>query len=533
VHAQIVRAQVRAAERAQVARLASVFDHTPVGVATLHGPQHVFEFANREYLGMVGHRDIIGKPVREALPEVAGQGLIELLDQVYASGAPHVGRSLRLLLDRGGPDPEETFFDFVYQPLLEDGVVVGITAVCFEVTELAKARREAELANRAKDEFLAMLGHELRNPLAPILTALQLMELRGITGGERERRIIERQVKHVVRLVDDLLDVSRMTRGMVQLHKQPLDVSDVVAKAIEISAPAIESRRHRLLVDVASGLTVQADAARLAQVFANLLNNAAKYTDPGGTISVAARSVGAEIEVTVSDNGSGIAPEMLPRVFELFAQEQQDSQRAKGGLGIGLAIVRSLVQAHGGSVSAASTGHGHGATFTVVLPAAAAAAHVGVAPREAIPVRQRPGGRRVLLVDDNEDAAALLAESLNALGHEVAVAHDGPTALGAAQSFHPDVALLDIGLPVMDGFELADRLRNDCGPRHLTLIAVTGYAQELDRRRSAEKGFDEHLAKPIDIHKLDAIIRAARQAGREDPIRQSRATPDASYPDQR
>jgi signal transduction histidine kinase len=508
VHAQVVRAQVRDAERAQVARLASVFDHTPVGVATLHGPQHVFDFANREYLGMVGHRDIVGKSVREALPELTGQGLFELLDQVYASGTPHVGRSVKVLLDRGGASPVETFFDFVYQPLFEDDRATGIAIVCFEVTELAKARREAELASRAKDEFLAMLGHELRNPLAPILTALQLMDLRGITGAERERRIIERQVKHVVRLVDDLLDVSRITRGMVQLHKQPVELSDVVAKAIEIAEPAIEDRRHTLVVDVAAGLTIDADAARFAQVFANLLNNAAKYTDPGGTIRISARLAGAQVEVAVSDNGIGIAPGMLPHVFELFAQERQDVQRAKGGLGIGLAIVRSLVQAHGGSVDASSAGHGRGATFRVTLPAAAAPTGTSRTPPPAKRTALRTG-HRVLLVDDNQDAAALLADSLRALAYDVVVAHDGPAALAAARTFHPDVALLDIGLPVMDGFELADRLRRECGLDRLTLIAVTGYAQELDRRRSAASGFDEHLAKPIDVHELDAVIRRA------------------------
>jgi len=508
VQAQIVRSKMRSLEEAHAARLTSIFEHTPVGVAILRGPAHVFEFANREYLAMIGHRPVIGQPVRDALPELEGQGLFELLDAVYRSGQPHVGRSAQVMLDRGGAQPEETFFDFVYQPLTEDDRVTGIAVVCFEVTALAKARRDAELANRAKDEFLAMLGHELRNPLAPILTALQLMNLRGITGADRERQIIERQVKHVVRLVDDLLDVSRITRGIVQLRKERLRLPDVIAKAIEIASPSIEDRRHTLQVDLAGGLEVDGDAARLAQVFANLLNNAAKYTDPAGAIRVKTERVGDTVQVHIADNGRGIAPEMLPRVFDLFVQERQDLGRAQGGLGIGLAIVRSLVDAHGGTVRAQSPGKGRGATFTVTLPLAVLAAPVRAVDPATATVAALPGSR-ILLVDDNQDAATLLADALRALGHEVVVAHDGPAALAAVANYHPQVALLDLGLPVMDGFELADRLRGESGLSDVTLIAVTGYAQEVDRRRTAASAFDLHLAKPIDVHQLDGFIRAS------------------------
>src|SRR3954470_8775125 len=321
---------------------------------------------------MIGKRPIRGKPIRDALPELAGQGLFELLDDVYTSGRPHVGRSLRVLLDKGGSQPDETFFDFVYQPLFENAQVSGIAVVCFEVTELAKSRRAAEGANRAKDEFLAMLGHELRNPLAPILTALQLMNLRGQIGAERERKIIERQVKHVVGLVDDLLDVSRITRGKVELRREYVDLTDVIAKAIEMASPAIEERRHTLDVAVPRGVGTDGDPARLAQVFGNLLTNAAKYTDAGGAIRITAARDGEDVVVRVSDTGRGIAPDMLPHIFDLFVQEPQGSHRREGGLGIGLAIVRSLVEAHGGSVTATSDGQGAGSTFTVRLPAATA-----------------------------------------------------------------------------------------------------------------------------------------------------------------
>jgi CheY-like chemotaxis protein/two-component sensor histidine kinase len=332
------------------------------------------------------------------------------------------------------------------------------------------------------------------------------MKLRGVTGADRERLIIERQVMHVVGLVNDLLDVSRITRGNVQLRQERLELADVIAKAIEIASPAIDERRHTLHVDVAPGLAIDGDAARLAQVFANLFNNAAKYTDPQGTIRVSARRESAGIVIRVSDTGNGIAPETLPRVFDLFVQERQALERAQGGLGIGLAIVRSLVQIHGGTVQAESPGKGKGSTFTVTLPAADPTRQAAVAAEA--PTRVAAAGHRLLLVDDNEDAAMLLADSLRALGHHVEVAHDGPSALTVVEVFKPGVALLDLGLPVMDGFELGERLRADPGLQGLVLIAVTGYAQELDRRRSAASGFDAHMAKPIDVHELDKLIRA-------------------------
>jgi signal transduction histidine kinase/DNA-binding response OmpR family regulator len=513
VQAQVLRAKVRSVEEAHARRLVAIFKHAPVGVAILTGPMHVFEYVNEAYSAMVAKRAVRGKPVREALPELEGQGVYELLDDVYDSGRPYVGRSQRLMLDRGGREPGEVFFDFVYQPLFEGTDVSGIAVVCFEVTELAKARRAAESANRAKDEFLAMLGHELRNPLSPILTALQLMNLRGLRGAERERSIIERQVKHVVGLVDDLLDVSRITRGKVQLRREYVELADVIAKAIEMASPAIEERRHSVHVDVPRGLGTDGDSTRLAQVFGNLLTNAAKYTNHGGAIRVSAAREENELVVRVSDTGQGIAPEMLPHIFDLFVQERQDSHRAQGGLGIGLAIVRSLVEAHAGSVAATSAGKGAGATFTVRLPAVASTRGPSDPARLVSPVAANAGSR-VLLVDDNEQGAELLADSLRALGYTVDVAFDGPTALQKAREFAPDVALLDLGLPVMDGFELAERLRADCGLNHVPFIAITGYAQEVDRQRTNSSGFLGHLAKPVDVHVLDQVIGEVRAATR-------------------
>jgi signal transduction histidine kinase len=503
VDAQLVRSKLRSLEEAHAVQLAEVFSHAPVGVAILRGPEHVFEFANQRYLELVGGRLLLGKPIREALPELEGQGIYELLERVYRTGEPHVGRSVRVLIGRGGAAPEETFFDFTYQALLDaKGRSKGITVVAVDVTALTLARRQAEAANRSKDEFLAMLGHELRNPLAPILTGLQLMELRGVKGADRERTVIQRQVKHLMTLVDDLLDVSRIARGKVQLKRERSDLADVAARAIEMVSPAVDDRRHTLTVDVPRGLIVHADTARLAQVLANLLSNSAKYTDPRGHIRISAQAQGAFACVKVSDNGRGIDPLMLPRVFELFSQERQEIDRSQGGLGLGLAIVKSLIEAHGGSVQAYSEGKGLGAEFVVQIPLAEQRAEEVTPLPAKVQVAAGAGGLRILIVDDNADAAELLGEWLCTLGYTTRIAFDGPRAIELAAQFQPQVALLDLGLPVMDGFEVGRVLKEMRGLGDIALIAVTGYGQELDRQRTRAAGFEEHLVKPIDLEWL-------------------------------
>ena len=356
-----------------------------------------------------------------------------------------------------------------------------------------------------------MLGHELRNPLAPMLTALQLMRLRGGAELERERQVLERQTRHLVRLVDDLMDVSRITRGKVELRRQLVEIASVVARAIEIASPLIEQRAQHLEVAVPpQGMLVDADPARLAQVLANLLTNAAKYTPSGGRVEVSATRQGSQIELRVRDDGIGIAPELLPRIFDLFVQGERSSDRSSGGLGLGLAIVKSLVQLHAGQVSAQSEGLGRGTTFVVLLPAAAAR-RLALVPEEAAPQRTDAPSLRVLVVDDNVDAADMLGEILRELGHEVRVAHDGPAALVAASDFEPHLALLDIGLPVMDGYELAERLRDLPGRAGLRLIALTGFGQESDRARALEAGFHEHFVKPVDIDQLASALRPVRR----------------------
>jgi signal transduction histidine kinase/ActR/RegA family two-component response regulator len=375
--------------------------------------------------------------------------------------------------------------------------------------ELSDAIRQRDEADRRKDEFLAMLGHELRNPLAPIMTALQLMDLRGDATAERERNIIKRQARHLTALVDDLLDISRVTRGKIALKKQCLEVTEVVAKAIESASPLLEQRRHDLHVAIPRNLYVDADPMRIGQVIGNLLTNAAKYTETGGHIGLQARREAGEVVIEVSDDGIGIPPEVLPTLFDPFAQGPRSMDRGEGGLGLGLALVKTLTQLHGGSVAVHSS-PGHGSTFAVRLPAHGGAGALATGSERPVATLQPPHGRtglRVLVVDDNVDAAGMLAEVLEELGHEVEVAYDGPQALEIAQRFRPTTALLDIGLPVMDGYELAGRLQTllDPPPR---LAAVTGYGQESDRERARLAGFDAHFVKPVNLTALVEYVAA-------------------------
>jgi len=358
-------------------------------------------------------------------------------------------------------------------------------------------------AERRRAQFIAMLGHELRNPLAPILTSLELMDLQGSDIFQAEREIIARQVRHLSRLVDDLLEVSHLTLGKLHLSRSHESIQSILSQALELISPLLAQRQHQLRVDVAPGLGVFGDSQRLAEVFANLLMNAVRYTPEGGCIAVEAAADRDQVRVSVRDNGVGIRPEILPRIFDLFVQEQQDLDRAQGGLGLGLAIVRSLVSLHGGSVEARSEGYMKGSEFIVRLPAADLPLRHEPPPPET--PRKRDGCRRqVLVVDDNQDAAESLAGALSMLGYSVEIAHDGASALQKVHEFAPDVALLDIGLPVMDGYELAKKIRERGLP--IRLLALTGYGQPRDRERSAAAGFDLHLVKPIDLALLQGAI---------------------------
>lgn len=362
--------------------------------------------------------------------------------------------------------------------------------------EWALARIE-ELT-RAHDEMLALLGHELRNPLAPIVAALELIRLRNGGQLDRELEVVERHVLHLRHLVGDLLDVARLARGSVALHRQSVPLDRAVRQAVEACEHVLEARSHALAIDIAPALRVDADRVRLVQVLTNLLGNAAKFTPPGGSVAVRAVEDGGAALVTVIDNGRGIAPELLPRLFEMFVQGKQ--RFAEGGLGLGLAIVRNLVELHGGSVTAASEGEGRGTQVTVRWPIATATAEPAVLPTAV--------GRslRVLVVDDNADAAETLADMLRLIGHEVAVAYSGPSALAVAQTTTPQVALVDIGMPVMDGYEVAARLRMIPELARVLLIALTGFGTGRDRERAHAAGFDHHLVKPLDPEQLARLL---------------------------
>jgi signal transduction histidine kinase len=371
--------------------------------------------------------------------------------------------------------------------------------------EATDSRAEAERANRAKDEFLAMLGHELRNPLAPMLTALHLMKLRAPGAMDRERQILERQLQHVVALVDDLLDVSRITSGKIELAREPVDLSDTLVKALEITLPLLEQRRHEVITDVPKASFVTGDPVRLAQVLSNLIANAAKYTEPGGRVQIRGWREDDRMIVEVEDDGVGISPELLPRVFERFAQGSQSIDRAQGGLGLGLTIVRSVVELHGGRASARSDGPGRGSTFRVELPALDPAGVTDTTASE--PPRDTPSSRMtILVVDDNQDARELLEEALALSGYDVHTAADPASAIERAEKLKPAVALLDIGLPVMDGYELARRLRAIEGLSGLRLVAITGYGQPGDKDRAREAGFDEHLVKPVSLEAVRRVL---------------------------
>jgi signal transduction histidine kinase/ActR/RegA family two-component response regulator len=370
---------------------------------------------------------------------------------------------------------------------------------------------ERERAARAKDEFLAMLGHELRNPLSPIVTALHVIKMRAGDQFLREQEIIERQLAHLTRLVDDLLDISRLTRGKVALKLEPLQLGEVVAEAVESVAGYIAERRHALTVDVADGLVVRADLTRLTQVLQNLLVNAAKYTDPGGRIELTVRRRGDEVQISVRDNGIGIEAGLLPKVFDLFTQSTMLLDRAKGGLGIGLALVKSLVGMHGGRVTATSDGPGHGSEFLVWLPVGSDSrddAGSAGAPRlevlRPVVAEETP---QILLVDDNCDAVQSLAQLLAAVGYEVAVAGDAIEALSLLEKSVPRVAILDIGLPGMNGYELAGCIRRRLDGRTPALVALTGYGQEVDRECARQAGFGHHIVKPVEPETLLRLLQ--------------------------
>jgi PAS domain S-box-containing protein len=453
--------------------------------------------------------ECVGRKVTELIPPEYHGHMNAAFQRKLAGEASPTVYELELICKDGHRVPLEISSRLI----LRDGRPVGVQGIARDITERRHAEQERREADRRKDEFLAMLAHELRNPLAPLRNALHLFELPDLDPAETKelRAMMQRQVEYLIRLVDDLLDVSRIMRGKIELRKEPLELAEIVARAVETVRPGLDVRGHALTIALPPDpVRLEGDLVRLSQVLANLLNNAIKYTEPGGRIVFSAACERDEVVVRVRDTGSGIPQEMLPRVFDAFVQVAGTVARSQGGLGIGLTLVRRLVELHGGSVSAHSEGPGKGSEFVVRLPLLDF--HISGKSEGDCPKRQskidNPKSRRVLVVDDSADAALSLAKLLRQRGHEVRVAHDGPSALAAARGDPPEVAFLDIGLPGMDGCELARRLRQEPRLRGALLVALTGWGQEEDRQRTRAAGFDHHLTKPADPEALHRLLTA-------------------------
>jgi PAS domain S-box-containing protein len=461
--------------------------------------------------------------------DLAGARLGSLLPQTDPHNRRYLGNFIRSGYRLSGAESHEVDMDGNPKVFLnnlvgvvEDGQLVRVWGTQLDITErkqleeeLRRRADELAAADRRKDQFLAMLAHELRNPLAPIRNAVELMHQVETSdpGFQQSREMVERQVRHLARLVDDLLDVSRITHGSIRLRKEAVDLGMVAERAVEATRSLIDSRGHQFLLELPdSPVRLEADPARLEQIMANLLNNAAKYTMPGGRIGLSVGIQDHEAVIRVRDTGIGVPPDVLERVFEPFVQSEGTLARTEGGLGVGLTLVRSLAEMHGGSVEAHSPGLGQGSEFVVRLPVGSPAPTVAApGPQAAAAAPARP--LRVLVVEDNLDAAESMAGLLNLWGHRVRVVHDGRSALEAARAEQPDAVLLDIGLPGLDGYEVARRLRRDLGMRQSVLVAMTGYGQPEDRRRSRESGIDHHFVKPVEPSLLRELLAGVQPVG--------------------
>jgi signal transduction histidine kinase/CheY-like chemotaxis protein len=491
---------------AETKSFAQLFEQAPSFMAVLRGPEHRIELANPGYMRLIGHREVLGKRVIEALPESVAQGYLKLLDQVYSSGKAYAASGARYTVQVAPNGPiVERYLDFVYQPITDaDGSVSGIFVEGFDTTSRKLADMALQDANRRKDEFLAMLAHELRNPLAPIRNAAEILARTIPAEAETHAVVsmIRRQADQLTRLVDDLLDVSRISQGRIDLRHETLNVAALIEQAFETVGPLFHDKRQDVsLAPSYEPLYVIGDVTRLVQSLVNVLTNAAKYTDRGGTIRIQTRSSADDVFIEVTDNGCGISAELMPQIFELFVQGDRTLDRSQGGLGIGLAVVKKLIEMHGGQISARSEGLGWGSTFELRLPRASAPVSV-----DPVTTRSSSSTRRVMIVDDNVDAADSLALLLSIEGHETACVYSAAAALQRVSAFAPDVVLLDIGLPDTDGYEVARRMRDLPGCAAITLVALTGYGQPEDRERALAAGFEAHLVKPVDLAALAQML---------------------------
>jgi len=487
----------------------------PVGAAVMIGDQLVYHLVNPIYAMVSGRpaNTMVGKPFVDVYPELQGSPVHEKFKAVYEAGVPYTETQPTLVqIHRNGGALDDRYFTYNLSPLRTvDGKVYGLMVIAVDVTTQVDARTEVEQLNieleaaaRAKDEFLALLGHELRNPLAPIVTALELMRMRD-RSGDREQIIIRRQVSHLTRLVDDLLDVSRITRGKVELRKEELAVQEVLLHAVEMVTPLIEQKHQQLRVDIMPA-SWYGDPARLAQIASNLLTNASRYSPSGAQMRIKAGVVDDWLTIEVADNGMGIPTELLSRIFEPFVQGERKLHSSVGGLGIGLALVKNLAEMHGGNAIAQSAGSGHGSTFIVRLPMTAASAVRN--PEHGKPAKAPPNSirRNILVVDDNIDAADTLVEMLITYGHSVALAYTPEAALQTFLKSPIDLAILDIGLPGMSGYELADLMRKSgCNP-DVRYVALTGFGQQSNKEQSISAQFCAHFVKPVHISDIQGLF---------------------------
>jgi PAS domain S-box-containing protein len=459
-------------------------------------------YANDALVAMWGVGDPVGKTFLEIgyEPWHAEMHCREI-DQVRATKA-----AIRGEVPFSGTNGRK-IYDYIFVPVFgPDGEVEAVAGTTRDVTERKGMEEELRDADRRKDDFIALLAHELRNPLAPIRNGLQVLRLaEGDPATLADaRRMMERQLTHMVRLIDDLLDVSRINRNKMELRRSRVALADVITSAVETAQPQIDYAEHELSLTLPSApVYLDADMTRLAQVFSNLLTNSAKYTPRGGRIWLSAKRHGAQVEVSVQDNGIGIPSASLEAIFDMFSQVDRTVERNTGGLGIGLALVKGLVEMHGGTVTAMSEGEGQGSTFTVTLPVLVEQSEPAL-PADATPVRAP--GRRILVVDDNKDGADSLAMMLRLMRNEVQTANDGVQALEQAERFRPEVVLMDIGMPKLNGLEATRRLREQPWGRDMRIIALTGWGHEGDRERSAEAGCDGHLVKPVDFSELEKLL---------------------------
>jgi PAS domain S-box-containing protein len=503
--------------RSRVRTLEALVARAPVPIAVAHDAECRVVTANAALAGLLGVPAEVnismtpppGEAPRYRIQRSGRDIPTDQLPMQYAiSQRAAVSNAIEILR----ADGRRIYVQNDVEPLFDArGEVCGCVSVCVDLTERKHVEDVLRETDRRKDEFLATLAHELRNPLAPIRNALEVLRIAGGDARQsaRAHAIMERQLHQLVRLTDDLLDVSRITRNRIELRRERIDIRAVLQSAIETTQPLIDAAGHRLTLETpVSPVWVDGDFTRLAQAFANLLNNAVKYTPRGGHIDVGVAATPTQTQITVHDSGVGISPDSLPKIFDMFMQSADSLDRSRGGLGIGLTLARRLIELHGGALEGDSEGPGLGSTFTVQLPVMAAAA---LKPHESSRPHRDVTARRILIAEDIPDAAEMLRTMLDLMGHDVRVAADGVQAVTLAKEFAPDIALLDIGMPRMDGYQAAREIREALGTG-VMLVALTGWGQEDDQRRAREAGFDHHLTKPAEPDVLEDLISAAGRA---------------------